>query len=410
MSRQILAPASEQNIPLSKPFLTGDEVRYVERAITSGRIGADGPFTRACARLLERRLGGGRVLMTPSCTAALEMAALLCDLRPGDEVIMPSFTFVSTANAVVRLGARPVFVDVRPDTLNLDESLVEGAITSRTRAVMPVHYAGVGCAMGRILATAAAHSLFVIEDAAQAVGASIDGRALGSLGHFGAFSFHETKNFTCGEGGALCVNTPEWFERAEIIREKGTNRSQFSRGKVDRYTWVDVGSSYLPCEIACAHLLAQLEAMDAITARRRELDGLYRRLLRPLEAEGLLRLPVVPDGCEGNYHNFFVLLEGVHARDALIAHLRGFGITASFHFVPLHTSPMGRRFGYREGDLPVTEDVSRRLLRLPFYPDLTDVQQAAVAHHLAAFLRGPCATVAPAESPVTAVAAGGLVS
>jgi dTDP-4-amino-4,6-dideoxygalactose transaminase len=374
------------DIPFHRPFLTGRESLYVTQAIASKRLAADGDFTRRCASLLCQRLGIAKVLMTSSCTSALEMAALLCRIGPGDEVIMPSFTFVSTANAVVRLGARPVFVDIRPDTLNIDESRIAEAITPRTRAIIPVHYAGVGCAMDAILAIAEEHGLRVIEDAAQAVNAFIDGKALGSLGHLGAFSFHETKNFTCGEGGALCVNDPSLIERAEIIREKGTNRSRFLRGLVDKYTWVDVGSSYLPSEIACAFLLGQLEEMDAITARRRELTRLYDRLLEPLARRGLLRLPCIPPGCSSNYHNYFVLLESERVRDALIAFLRGLGISTAFHFVPLHTSPMGRSFGQGRGDLPITEGLSRRLLRLPFFPDMSEEQQAIVSEQLARFL------------------------
>jgi len=356
---------------LHRVSLTGNELKYVSEAIASRQLGADGPYTRACARLLEARFGIGRVLMTPSCTAALELAALACGVGPGDEVIMPSFTFVSTANAVARLGARPVFVDIRADTLNLDEDLIEPAITPRTKAIVPVHYAGVGCAMGRIMDLAEAYGLHVIEDAAQAVNASVGGRALGSVGHFGAYSFHDTKNFSCGEGGALCVNDPGLLATAEILRDKGTNRGQFLRGEVDKYTWVDVGSSYLPSELTCAFLYAQLEAMDEITARRAEVDRLYRERLAGLEATGVARLPRVGDGCATNYHNFYLIVRNAEVRDALMADLRRRGISAAFHFVPLHTSPVGQRMGYRDGDLPRTESLSRRLLRLPFYPEMS---------------------------------------
>jgi dTDP-4-amino-4,6-dideoxygalactose transaminase len=366
---------------------------YVRRAVAAGRIGADGPFTRGCARLLEERFGIARVLMTPSCTAALELAAMLCGLGPGDEVILPSFTFVSTANAVARLGARPVFVEVRPDTLNLDESRVAAAITPRTRAIIPVHYAGVGCAMDEILAVAEAHGLCVIEDAAQGVNAFVDGRALGSIGGLGTYSFHETKNFTCGEGGALCVNDPALIARAEILRDKGTDRARFLRGEVDKYTWVDVGSSYLPGEIACAFLLAQLEAMDAITEARRQVDALYRDRLAVLEEEGLARLPHVPAGCAPNYHNFFLILPDPEARDALMDDLRRRGIASAFHYIPLHSSPMGRRLGYRAEDLPLTEDLSRRLLRLPFHTamdeEAVDEVAGAVLEYLRARASGP---------------------
>jgi dTDP-4-amino-4,6-dideoxygalactose transaminase len=376
----------ELKIPFNKPFITGKELDYIAAAIADGRLAGDGPFTRECARLLEQKLATGRVLMTPSCTAALEMAAQLCGLKEGDEVIMPSFTFVSTANAVARLGARPVFVDIRRDTLNLDERLIESALTKKTRAIIPVHYAGVSCEMDSITATAEQHNLFVIEDAAQCVNAFYDGRALGSIGHFGAFSFHDTKNYTCGEGGALVINSPEMIERAEIIREKGTNRSKFFRGEVDKYTWVEVGSSYIPSEIACAFLCAQLEAMEEITARRRAAYHFYRLSLAPLEARGLLRLPVIPDRRRSNYHIFHILLAGEAARDGLMAHLRREGIQAVFHYVPLHSSPVGRRFGYKEGDLPVTEELSARLLRLPLFVEITEDEQARVVSVMTDFL------------------------
>ena len=274
-------------------------------AIRTASIAGDGPFTRRCSRLLEQRFGIRRVMMTPSCTAALELAAMLCGLGPGDEVILPSFTFVSTANAFVRLGARPRFVEIRPDTLNLDESRIEEAITPRTRAIFPVHYAGVACEMDQILATAREHNLLVVEDAAQGVNAFYKGRALGSLGHLGTYSFHDTKNVVCGEGGALCCNVPELIERAEILRDKGTNRAQFFRGEVDKYTWVDVGSSYIPAEITCAFLCAQLEAMDAIKVRRQAIDRGYRERLEPLEQAGLLRLPFIPEGVESHYRTFY---------------------------------------------------------------------------------------------------------
>ncbi|MEK6303269.1 MAG: dTDP-4-amino-4,6-dideoxygalactose transaminase [Acidobacteriota bacterium] len=376
----------EPKIPFNKHFITGKEAGYISQAISSGSIAADGPFTRNCARLLEDRFGIHKVLMTPSCTAALEMAAMLCDLGPGDEVIMPSFTFVSTANAVARAGAKPVFVDIRPDTLNIDEQQIEAAITANTKAIMPVHYAGVACEMDKIMATANKHGLLVIEDAAQGVNAFYNGRVLGSIGHLGAYSFHDTKNYISGEGGALCVNSPEMVDRAEIIREKGTNRSQFLRGEVDKYTWVDVGSSYLPSELACAFLFAQLEAIDEITARRRAVYESYRRLISPLEEDGLVILPRVPQGCEINYHIFCVLVPDEATRNGLMAHLKHNGISAVFHYVPLHTSPMGARLGYRAGDLPATEDLSGRLLRLPFFPELTAEDQLRVVNCVREFL------------------------
>jgi dTDP-4-amino-4,6-dideoxygalactose transaminase len=373
-------------IPFNKPFIAGKEMYYIARAVALGNIGGDGYFTQQCCRLLEERFGIPRVMMVPSCTAALEMAAMLCDLGPGDEVIMPSFTFVSTANAVVRLGARPVFVDVRPDTLNLDDSLIEEAITPRTRAIFPVHYAGVGCEMDHILTIARKYGLRVVEDAAQAVNSWYDGRALGSLGDLGTYSFHETKNYICGEGGALCINDPALVERAEIIRDKGTNRRQFFRGQVDKYTWVDVGSSYVPSEICCAFLYAQLEMMDAISARRRALHEGYRDRLQPLEDDGLLRLPRTADGCRGNFHLFYVLLPDPALREGLLAHLHAQGVFAVFHYVPLHSSPMGRKLGCARTPLPVTDAVSGRLIRLPLYHELTEGEQDRVASEIRSFL------------------------
>ena len=376
----------QSKIPFNKPHVTGKELSYISKAIAEGKIAADGYFTRNCASLLKERFGIFRVLMTPSCTAALEMGAMLCDLARGDEVILPSFTFVSTANAIIRLGARPVFVDIRPDTLNLDESLIEKAITDKTRAIFPVHYAGVSCEMDTIAATARKHGLVVVEDAAQGVNAFYNGLPLGALGHLGTYSFHDTKNYVCGEGGALCINSEAMAERAEIIREKGTNRSQFFRGEVDKYTWVDVGSSYLPSEIACAFLYAQLEAMDEITERRRQVYEFYRDRLSPLEERGLARLPVVPQECKINYHLFYILLGDAATRDGLMAYLKENGIQAVFHYVPLHTSPMGKSFGYKEGDLPLTEDLSARLLRLPFYYDITEEEQMRVVGRVSEFL------------------------
>jgi dTDP-4-amino-4,6-dideoxygalactose transaminase len=365
-------------IPFNKPFIAGKELFYIAQAVTFGNIAGDGQFTQRCSRLLEERFQIAKVLLTPSCTAALEMAALLCELGPGDEVILPSFTFVSTANAVVRLGAHPVFVDIQPDTLNLDEEAVAAAVTSRTRAIFPVHYAGVACAMDRLLEIARRHELSVVEDAAQGVNAFYKGHALGSLGRLGAYSFHETKNYICGEGGALCINDPALVERAEILRDKGTNRKQFFRGAVDKYTWVDVGSSYVPSEICSAFLCAQLELLDTIGERRRQIYQAYHKALAPLQADGLLRLPYVPEECTSNYHLFYVLLADRPTRDALMTHLRERGILAVFHYIPLHSSPMGQKLGYREGQLPITEDISGRLLRLPFYYELTEEEQGHV--------------------------------
>lgn len=372
-------------IPFNKPFIAGKELYYIAQAIAGGKIAADGQFTKMCARLLETEFGIAKALLTPSCTAALEIAAMLCDLGPGDEVILPSYTFVSTANAIVRLLARPVFVDIRRDTLNINEALIEKAITPRTKAIFPVHYAGVSCEMDRIMEIAARHGLLVVEDAAQGVYASYNGRSLGSIGHMAAYSFHETKNYICGEGGALCVNAPEYIERAEIIREKGTNRSRFLRGMVDKYTWVDVGSSYVPSEVSSAFLYAQLELLESIARRRRGIYHFYRDHLAPLEERGLLQLPKIPDGCESNFHMFFVVLPDSDARDALIEHLKQHDIVAPFHYVPLHTSPVGSKLGYRAGDLPVTEDLSGRLVRLPFYCEISEIEQMEVVSRIMDF-------------------------
>jgi dTDP-4-amino-4,6-dideoxygalactose transaminase len=382
MTRQ---EAMASPIPFNRPLIVGREIDYLAEVVASGRIAADGPFSARCAALLEQTYGITKILMVPSCTAALEMAAMLCGLGPGDEVLLPSYTFVSTASAIVRTGAHPVFVDIRDDTLNLDERLLEAALSPRTRAVFPVHYAGVGCAMDDILAIANRHGLLVVEDAAQAVHATYRGRALGSIGHLGAYSFHDTKNYVCGEGGALCINDPQFAERAEILRDKGTNRSRFVRGLVDKYTWVDVGSSYVASELVCAFLLAQLEARDEIAIRRQRVHENYRRLLKPLADAGHLTLPTIPPDCRSNHHMFYVLLESGAVRDRLLEHLKQRGIGAVFHYVPLHASPMGLRLGYRAGQLPVTEGVSQRLLRLPFYCELGEQDQQRVADAIGEF-------------------------
>lgn len=367
-----------QTIPLARPYLTGREAEHLQRVLQSQRIASDGTYTKACAKLIESCFGIGKALMTPSCTAALEMAAMLCDLQPGDEVILPSYTFVSTANPIVLCGAKPVFVDIRPDTMNLDEALIERAITSRTKAIIPVHYAGVSCEMQAIMEIANRHGLMVIEDAAQAVNSSYQGRALGSIGHLGCFSFHETKNFACGEGGALCINDPALVERAEIIREKGTNRSRFLRGQADKYTWVAVGGSHLPSELAMAFLYGQLEQMDEIQSLRCQIYNRYLTLLQPFAEEGLLELPKIPTNCDSNYHIFKVMTNSAETRDELLMHLRNNGVGAAFHYVPLHTSPMGRKYDYSTGDLPVTEDLHTRLIRLPLYGGMTASEQDRV--------------------------------
>ena len=361
-------------IPFNRPYMTGKELWYIAQAHANGHLAGDGSFTKRCNQWVQSRTGSHRALLTHSCTAALEMAALLADVGPGDEVIMPSYTFVSTANAFVLRGATPVFVDVRPDTLNLDERLIEAAITPRTRAIVPVHYAGVGCEMDAIMELAQAHKLRVIEDAAQAVMASYKGRPLGSIGDLAAISFHETKNIISGEGGALLVNNPLFGERAEIIREKGTNRAQFFRGQVDKYTWVDIGSSYLPSELIAAFLWAQMEEVDAITRRRLALWGTYHQWFAEAEHAGKLRRPVIPGHCVHNAHMYYILLPDLALRTRLIDKLRGLGVNSVFHYVPLHSAPAGLKYGRAHGDLKVTNDISDRLLRLPMWVGMEDQQ------------------------------------
>jgi len=364
-------------IPFNKPFIAGKELYYIAQAVTYGNLGGDGTFTKRCAELLQVRFGVPKVLLTPSCTAALEMAAQLCDVGPGDEVILPSYTFVSTASAFVRLGAKPVFVDIRPDTLNIDDALIEQAITPRTRAICVVHYAGVSCEMDRIMAIARAYGLPVIEDAAQGVNSWYNGRALGSIGDLGCYSFHETKNVICGEGGALCINAPQLIERAEIIRDKGTNRQRFFRGEVDKYTWVDVGSSYVPSEICSAFLYGQLEELDRITQRRQQIYHRYLNALRSLEQQGLLQLPCVPEDCVSNHHLFYVILPTPALRDSLLDQFRASGIRAVFHYIPLHNSPFGTQL-CGPIRLPNTEALSARLIRLPVFNDITNGEIDAV--------------------------------
>ena len=358
-------------IEFNKPVLAGNEVTYIAEALQNGHISGDGVFTKKCHALLEKELGVPKVLLTTSCTHALEMSALLLEIQPGDEVICPSFTFVSTINAYVLRGAKPVFVDVRPDTLNLDEAQLEGHITARTKAILPVHYAGVGCEMDAILQIAGRHGIPVVEDNAHGLFGKYKGRYLGTFGAMATQSFHETKNITSGEGGALVINDPDYCERAEILREKGTNRSRFFRGQVDKYTWVDYGSSYLPSDILAAFLYAQLEVWEVIQAKRRNIWEYYQQNLSAWAAENDVRLPVIPPHCEQPYHMFYLLLPSLSVRQELIASLKAKGIRTAFHYLPLHTSDMGKHFGGREGDCPVTEEVSDRLLRLPFFNSLT---------------------------------------
>lgn len=377
------------HIPFNRPPYTGNEDAYVLEAMHSARISGDGPFTRRCHTWFESSLGCHKALLTPSCTHALEMAALLIDIRPGDEVIMPSYTFVSTANAFVLRGATIVFVDVRPDTLNIDERLIEAAITPKTRAIVPVHYAGAGCDMDVIMAVAQRHGLVVIEDAAQGMMSSWKGRPLGTIGHLGAFSFHETKNYTsAGEGGLLIINDERYAARAEIIREKGTNRSQFFRGMVDKYSWVDVGSSYLPSDVQAAYLWGQLERAEGILQDRMATWEHYRAALRPLEEAGRLELPVIPDGVRHNAHMFYVKVANLEERGRLIAWLDARGVHAVFHYVPLHSSVAGRQFGRLHGEDRVTTSHSERLVRLPLWYGMSHTERQQVVASVVEFFNG----------------------
>ncbi len=366
------------HIPFNRPFFSGKEFEFIQEAIKSWQLSGDGSFTKKCHAYFKRELGTPKALLTTSCTHALEMAALLLDIAPGDEIIVPSFTFVSTVNAFALRGARPVFIDIRPDTLNLDETKLESLITPRTKAILVVHYAGVACEMDPILKVAAKHNIAVVEDNAHGLFGKYKGRYLGTLGCLATQSFHETKNFTCGEGGALLINDPQYIERAEIIREKGTNRSRFFRGQVDKYTWVDLGSSYLPSDILAAFLYAQLEARDTIQAKRRRIWEYYDENLKAWAGDGAVKLPSVPEDCEHPYHMYYLVLPSLEKRQALISHLNARNINSVFHYQPLHLSNMGQLFGGKTGDCPVTEAVSDRLLRLPFYNDLTEEEQARV--------------------------------
>jgi dTDP-4-amino-4,6-dideoxygalactose transaminase len=365
-------------IPFNRPFFSGKEFDYIQEAIANWQLSGDGAFTKKCHALLEKELGIPKALLTTSCTHALEMAALLLDVEPGDEVIVPSFSFPSTVNAFVLRGSKPVFVDIRADTLNIDESQIEQRITPRTKAIFLVHYAGVGCEMDAIMAIARRHGIAVVEDNAHGLYGRYRGRYLGTLGQLATLSFHETKNFTCGEGGALLINDSRYIERAEILREKGTNRSRFFRGEVDKYTWVDIGSSYLPSDILAAFLYAQLEAREIIQSKRERIWNCYEEHLRDWAVDYGVQLPSVPSHCEQPFHMFYLLLPSLEARQALITYLNTLEINSVFHYLPLHLSSMGRRFGGKSGDCPVTEEVSDRLVRLPFYNDLTEAEQMRV--------------------------------
>ena len=364
--------AGSDRIPFNRPYVVGQEFSYIQDAISRGKLSGNGFYADRCARWLEQRTRASRAFMTPSCTAALEMCATLAGIEPGDEVIMPSFTFVSTANAFVGRGGVPVFVDVRPDTLSVSAAAIEAAVTPRTKAVVVVHYAGVGCEMDEIMAVARAHGLLVIEDAAHALLSRYRGRELGGIAQLGTLSFHETKNIHCGEGGALLVNDPDLVQRAEIVQEKGTNRARFFRGEVDKYTWVDTGSSHLISEVATAFLWAQLERAEQLTAGRLAIWDAYHEAFEPLEAEGLARRPVIPDEADHNGHMYHLLLPGPELQMPLIEALKEDGVHAVFHYVPLHSSPAGRRYGRAHGELAVTDDVSTRIVRLPLWYGLTD--------------------------------------
>jgi dTDP-4-amino-4,6-dideoxygalactose transaminase len=365
-------------IDFNKPFMTGKELVYIADAVAQRQVSGDGTYSKLCHTFLEQALSVPRALLTTSCTHALEMAALLLDIRPGDEIIVPSFTFVSTINAFMLRGAHPVFSDIRPDTLNMDETGLERLISSRTRAIVPVHYAGVGCEMDAILDIAHRFDIAVVEDNAHGLFGTYRGAQLGTFGCLATQSFHETKNFHCGEGGALLINDPRYIERAEIIREKGTDRSRFFRGQVDKYTWVDIGSSYLPSDILAAFLYAQLEVRDQIQAKRRQIWERYYRDLQPWAEKLGARLPIIPAHCGQPSHLFYVIMPSLAQRQSLIAHLKSRGILAVFHYQPLHLSTMGLKYGGQPGACPVTEQVSDRLLRLPLYYDLTDAEQAFV--------------------------------
>jgi dTDP-4-amino-4,6-dideoxygalactose transaminase len=373
------------HIPFNRPFATGDELDYIRAALAAPKFSGDGKFTADCHRLLEQSLGIQKALLTTSCTHALEMAALLLNIGPEDEVIVPAFTFPSTANAFVLRGARPAFADIRTDTLNIDESQIEQRITPRTKAIFLVHYAGVGCEMDTIMTMARRHAIAVVEDNAHGPYGRYRDRYLGTFGELAAVSFHETKNFTCGEGGALLINDTRFIERAEILREKGTDRSRFFRGEVNKYNWVDIGSSYLPSDLLAAFLRAQLEHREQIQSARQRLWENYMRELSGWATDNGVRLPTIPPECEQSYHMFYLILPSLDSRQALISHLSQREIFAVFHYLPLHLSPMGRTFGGGEGDCPVTEKISERLLRLPFYTGMTTTEQAQIIEAVSEF-------------------------
>ena len=373
-------------IPFNKPPITGCETGYIQQVLSSREMSGDGPFGKQCQAWFEKILPCHKALLTPSCTHALELAALLIDIKPNDEVIMPSYTFVSTANPFVLRGAKVVFVDVRPDTMNIDETLIEAALTDKTRAIVVVHYAGIACEMDVVMELAAKHHLYVIEDAAQGMKSSYKGKALGTIGHLGSFSFHETKNYTSGgEGGLLLINDPKMAERAEVIREKGTNRSRFFRGMVDKYSWIDIGSSYLPSELQAAYLFGQLQCVDVINQHRLAVWQKYQHLLVTLADKGYLELPVVPEGCQHNAHMFYIKTKNIIERTALIDHLKASGIDTAFHYVPLHSALAGKKYCSFFGEDRFTTSESERLLRLPLWFPITDPEVVQVCAAIKSF-------------------------
>lgn len=375
-------------IPFNIPPFTGKEMNYIRQAVENQKICGDGPYTKKCSEWIEQKTGTAKCLLTTSCTHATELAALLADVKEGDEVIMPSYTFVSTADAFVLRGAKPVFVDIRPDTMNIDETLIEDAITPRTKAIVPVHYAGVACEMDTIMDIAKRHHLMVIEDAAQGIMSTYKGQALGAIGDFGCFSFHETKNYSMGEGGALLIKDPQYVEEAEIIREKGTNRSKFYRGQIDKYTWVNYGSSYLPSDMNAAYLWAQLELAEEINEKRRSIWNRYWELLQPLKEQGCIELPTVPEGCVHNAHMFYIKAKGLEERTGLIDFLRENEIWPVFHYIPLHTAPAGIKFGEFHGEDKYTTKESERLCRLPLFYSLELEQVDYIASKVKEFYQG----------------------
>lgn len=372
-------------ISFNVPPVVGNELKYIEQAIGNHKICGDGEFTRKCSAWMEEKTGTAKALLTTSCTHATEMAALLADIQPGDEVVMPSFTFVSTADAFVLRGAKVKFVDIRPDTMNIDETLIEDAITDKTKAIVPVHYAGVGCEMDTIMDIARKHHLLVIEDAAQGVMSSYKGKALGTIGDYGCYSFHETKNYSMGEGGALLIKDPDMIERAEIVREKGTNRSKFFRGQIDKYTWVDAGSSYLPSELNAAYLWAQLEQADMVNENRLKSWNLYKELLTPLAEKEYITLPYIPEECTHNAHMFYIKTKNLEERSALISYLKENGVLAVFHYIPLHGAPAGQKYGEFIGEDKYTTRESERLVRLPMYYNLREEDITYVAELISRF-------------------------